>query len=115
MGIDTKELKRPVQLLLADRSIRTEGQRRGTKYFAGGGGAKEDRSSKGAKRKTKRGGKRKSTKKAKAAPRPARSAQLGSPVARTCCGPTSGARGRNGPRAPTELPARRLPCHTHLP
>lgn len=36
MGVDTKELKRPVQLLLADGAIRTEGQRRGTKYFAGG-------------------------------------------------------------------------------
>ena len=37
MRVATKELKRPVQQLLAAKSIRTEGQRRGTKYFAGGG------------------------------------------------------------------------------
>ena len=34
MGIDTKDLKRPVQVLLEAGSIRTEGQRRGTRYFA---------------------------------------------------------------------------------
>lgn len=37
MGVATKELKRPVQLLLGAWSVRTEGQRRGTKYFAAGG------------------------------------------------------------------------------
>ena len=40
LGIATKALKRPIQLLTADGALRTEGQRRGTKYFAGGGRAK---------------------------------------------------------------------------
>jgi hypothetical protein len=36
MGVATKELKLPVQKLFEAKAIRTEGQRRGTKYFAGG-------------------------------------------------------------------------------
>ena len=39
MDLPTKELKRPVQLLLAAKAVRTEGERRGTKYFPGKGGA----------------------------------------------------------------------------
>jgi len=35
----TKDLRRPVQQLLADGELRTEGQRRGTTYFATGGGS----------------------------------------------------------------------------
>jgi hypothetical protein len=56
MGIDTKELKRPVQLLLGAGSLRTEGQRRGTKYFAGGGSRRgsKARGSKRGRRKTAR-------------------------------------------------------------
>ncbi len=37
----SKDLKRPVQMLLAAKKLRTEGQRRGTTYFAGAGGAKK--------------------------------------------------------------------------
>ena len=35
---DTAILKRPIAHLLAAKQLRTEGQKRGTKYFAGGGG-----------------------------------------------------------------------------
>jgi hypothetical protein len=38
VGLSTKEMALPIRKLLAARSIRTEGQRRGTKYFAGGRG-----------------------------------------------------------------------------
>lgn len=63
MGIDTKELKRPVTLLLEAGSIRTEGQRRGTKYFAGSGGPRKATKRKAAKKKASKKGKRKSSKK----------------------------------------------------
>ncbi len=39
IGVPSKELKRPVQMLLADGKLRTEGQKRGTQYFAAGSGA----------------------------------------------------------------------------
>jgi hypothetical protein len=38
MKLPTKGLKLPIQKLLAGNQLRTEGQKRGTKYFAGGGG-----------------------------------------------------------------------------
>lgn len=38
---DTAVLKRPIANLLAAKQLRTEGQKRGTKYFAGGGGARK--------------------------------------------------------------------------
>ncbi len=40
MGVSSKELKLPVIKLIDAGSLRSEGQRRGTKYFAGGGAAK---------------------------------------------------------------------------
>ena len=36
LGMPTKELKRPIANLMEDGALRTEGQKRGTKYFAGG-------------------------------------------------------------------------------
>ena len=36
LGTATKILKRPIAKLLSGKALRTEGQRRGTKYFAGG-------------------------------------------------------------------------------
>jgi hypothetical protein len=39
LKVDTAGLKLPVQGLLAAKSVRTEGQKRGTKYFAGSGKA----------------------------------------------------------------------------
>jgi len=54
---DTAGLKRPVQTLLRAKALRTEGQKRGTRYFAGGvgGGAKANAAKaaagKGARRK----------------------------------------------------------------
>lgn len=52
LGLTSKELRLPMQKLAADRAVRTEGQRRGTKYFAGGRGAGP-----GGGRKAKRGSK----------------------------------------------------------
>jgi hypothetical protein len=40
IGTSTKELKLPVIKLLASRTLRKTGQKRGTKYFAGGGGGR---------------------------------------------------------------------------
>lgn len=65
MSTPSSELKRPVQLLLADGKLRTEGQRRGTRYFAGGrGGA--------AKKKTTRKARKKATSRKKAGTRKAK-------------------------------------------
>lgn len=36
LGTSTKELALPIKKLIASKAIRTEGQRRATKYFAGG-------------------------------------------------------------------------------
>ena len=72
MGIDTKELKRPVQLLLEAGSLRTEGQRRGTRYFAGGGSRKASKKRGSKTRGSKRGrkaGRRKAGKRKGAARR----------------------------------------------
>ena len=33
LGVTTKDLRRPLQLLLESRMVRTRGQRRGTKYY----------------------------------------------------------------------------------
>jgi hypothetical protein len=41
LGVATKGLKLPVIKLVQARAVRTEGQKRGTKYFAGGGRAKK--------------------------------------------------------------------------
>lgn len=65
MGTDTKELKRPVQLLLESGSVRTEGQRRGTKYFPASGGG----TTKPTKRKASKKTKRKNSKKKKSSRR----------------------------------------------
>jgi hypothetical protein len=37
LSMPTKEMKLPIAKLLAEKAIRTEGQKRGTRYFAGGG------------------------------------------------------------------------------
>lgn len=67
LGIDTAELKRPVQLLMEAGKLRTEGQRRGTTYFAGRGGARKAAKKKAAaKKRAKKTGARKKTTKRKA-------------------------------------------------
>jgi hypothetical protein len=67
VGLSTKDMALPIRKLLAARSIRTEGQRRGTKYFAGGGlgssggggrKAKAQRKSKGARKRSRKGGRK---------------------------------------------------------
>jgi len=58
IGVASKELKRPIQALLAEGKLRTEGQRRGTTYYAGGG-----RTAKKATRKAKKKATRRTTKK----------------------------------------------------
>lgn len=51
LRMDTKHLKRPIQKLRAERRLKTEGQKRGTKYFAGsGGGSAAPKAAKTAKR-----------------------------------------------------------------
>jgi len=67
LSMDTKELKRPIAHLMAAGSLRTEGQKRGTRYYAGGGSRKATKK-KAGKRKTKRkakktGARRKTTRK----------------------------------------------------
>jgi hypothetical protein len=48
MGRASKELKLPVIKLIQARAVRTEGRKRGTKYFAGGGSGKRGRRAKKA-------------------------------------------------------------------
>jgi len=67
LGASSKELQLPVQKLVAAKSLRTEGQRRGTRYFAGGRG-KATKKAKGSRR-GKRGGRRAGARKAKSARR----------------------------------------------
>jgi len=57
---DTAILKRPIANLLAAKKLRTEGQKRGTKYFAGAkrGGAGKAKARRRRKASGKRGGKR---------------------------------------------------------
>jgi hypothetical protein len=43
LGIETKELALPIKKLIADGRISTEGQKRATKYFAGGETASKGR------------------------------------------------------------------------
>ena len=57
----TKELKRPIAKLLETGALRTEGQRRGTKYFTGG-----RKAGAGAKKATRKKTARKAGKKATA-------------------------------------------------
>jgi hypothetical protein len=57
LGTDTAGLKLPVKELMGSGRLRTEGKKRGTKYFAGGGGKKAGRR-----------GKAKASKKARKAP-----------------------------------------------
>ncbi|MEW6071823.1 MAG: hypothetical protein AB1726_04405 [Planctomycetota bacterium] len=38
LGIATKDLKRPIELLIGTGALRTTGQKRGTQYFPGSGG-----------------------------------------------------------------------------
>ena len=53
VNLSTKDVKRPIQMLLAAKRIRTEGQKRGTTYFAGGKGAKAAKPAKAGKAKKK--------------------------------------------------------------
>lgn len=67
LGIPSAELKHPVSLLLSSNALRTEGQRRGTKYFAAAGGPRKSSAKKApAKKKAskKRTAKKKASKKA---------------------------------------------------
>ena len=65
MSMPTKELKRPIAKLLEAGSLRTEGQRRGTKYFTGGRKAAAGAKKKpGRKRATRKAGKKATAKRA---------------------------------------------------
>ncbi len=65
MGVETAGLKRPIQGLLAAGALRTEGQKRGTKYLPGSGTAVPAKGK--AKATRKKAGKRKSAKRGKKA------------------------------------------------
>jgi len=41
VGVSTKDLRRPVTMLLEAEKLRSEGQKRGTRYFAGAGRKKK--------------------------------------------------------------------------
>ena len=73
IGTSTKELKLPVIKLLSTRALSKKGQKRGTKYFAGGhtGPASRPAPAKKAAKKTAKKARRKSGKKAKRAARKA--------------------------------------------
>jgi hypothetical protein len=59
LKVDTGGLKGPIKVLLGTGRLRTEGQKRGTKYFAGAGKAAPAKAKKAGKRKAgKRAGKR---------------------------------------------------------
>ena len=77
LGLSSKDMALPIRKLIAEKKLRTEGQRRGTKYFAGGrggggggGGSGKGRRSKGARRAkagrkgARKGGRKSSRKKA---------------------------------------------------
>jgi predicted ArsR family transcriptional regulator len=58
LKVDTTGLKRPIQDLLATGRLRTEGQKRGTKYFAGSGKAAPAKAGPGRKKAGRKAGKR---------------------------------------------------------
>jgi hypothetical protein len=59
LKVDTAGLKKPIQVLIATGRLRTEGQKRGTKYMPGSGRASKAKAAKKAGRKAaKRAGKR---------------------------------------------------------
>jgi hypothetical protein len=64
LGTATKDLRRPVQELIASGQLRTEGQKRGTTYHVGGGGARKRKTAKkkATRRKVKRAKRKKSRK-----------------------------------------------------
>jgi hypothetical protein len=69
LDMTPKEMRLPILKLLADKKLKTTGQRRGTKYHAGGRGtakkqkpAKKRATKKTTKRKAKRGAKKTSKK-----------------------------------------------------
>lgn len=81
LKVGTKELKLPVAKLLSAKKLRTTGQKRGTKYFAGGGGGSGVGSGGGGKkvvRKTRKRSAKRAGKRAKkaAAETPPESARL---------------------------------------
>lgn len=63
MGVETAGLKRPIQGLLAAGALRTEGQKRGTRYLPGSGAAVPAKAK--AKTTRKKAGKRKAAKRGK--------------------------------------------------
>ena len=58
LGAASQDLKLPVIKLLASKTLRKTGQKRGTQYFAGGGGATKTKAAPKAKAKTKARAKR---------------------------------------------------------
>lgn len=65
LGLSTKDLQLPIKKLVGEKKLRTEGQKRGTRYFAGGrggGAARKKATKKKGKRRAAKKGRRKTTK-----------------------------------------------------
>ncbi len=80
LGMDAKEIRRPAQVLVAERKLKTTGRRGGTRYFPGGRGSASSKSRKASKKKsTKRAARRKTRK--GASRKPTTKASVATPAA----------------------------------
>jgi hypothetical protein len=68
----TAGLKRPIQMLVAEGKLRTEGQKRGTRYFAGRRGGKKT----AGRKRTRRAARRRASRKVSAGPKSAAKRKL---------------------------------------
>lgn len=80
LKVDTQGLKLPIAKLLAAKKLRTTGQKRGTKYFAGGAGAPKPRPKSAKRKPARRAAKRQAKRPSKRAAQPAAAGAAPSPV-----------------------------------
>lgn len=58
LDMDANDIRRPAQVLVAERKLRTTGQRGGTRYFPGGSGGAPSKTKKASKKKTAKRGRK---------------------------------------------------------